>query len=54
MYEDVTGIFIPGSGGKDCPGDGTHRDENGTIIECCCDECDYMLLCLDDGKLQEN
>ena len=39
MIIDVTGtILIPGNGGKDCPG-------NGEKIECCCDECDYMLCC---------
>jgi len=40
---DVTGVvLIPGNQGKDCPGNGTDPD-----IECCCDECDYMLCCLD-------
>ena len=42
MIIDVTGtILIPGNGGKDCPGNGEYPD-----IECCCDECDYMLCCL--------
>ncbi|MBQ7346309.1 MAG: hypothetical protein IJW45_09680 [Oscillospiraceae bacterium] len=43
MLIDITGvILIPGNQGKDCPGNG--EDET---IECCCDECDYMLCCLD-------
>lgn len=46
MIIDFTGVeLIPGNLGKDCPGNGMHYDENGDIIECCCDECDYMLCC---------
>lgn len=46
MIIDVTGVYlIPGNGGKDCPGNGAHIDENGKRIECCCDECDYMMCC---------
>lgn len=46
MIIDVTGtILIPGFFGRDCPGNGKHTDENGEIIECCCDECDYMWCC---------
>lgn len=45
MYIDITGIeLIPGNGGKDCPGNGEHTDENGNLIECCCDECDFAIL----------
>ena len=44
MIIDVTGtILIPGNDGRDCPGNGLHPD-----IECCCDECDYMMCCLDE------
>ena len=40
---DVTGtILLPGNQGKDCPGNGTNPG-----IECCCDECDYLLCCID-------
>ena len=43
MIIDITGaVLIPGNQGKDCPGNGTDTD-----VECCCDECDYMLCCLD-------
>ena len=49
MIIDVTGIELtPGNGGKDCKGNGTHFDEDGNIYECCCDECDYMLCCVDE------
>ena len=41
MIIDITGtILIPGNLGKDCPG----NVENNPQV-CCCDECDYFLLC---------
>ena len=44
MITDVTGIIlIPGNQGENCPGNGANP-----AIECCCDECDYMLCCLED------
>lgn len=47
MITDITGTqLIPGNGGEDCPGNGEHYDENGNLIECCCDECDYLQYCL--------
>ena len=47
MIIDVTGIELtPGEGGKYCAGNGEHIDENGILLECCCDECDYMICCL--------
>ena len=50
MIIDVTGIeLIPGNGGKDCPGNGAHVDEKGKPLECCCDECSYMLCCVDEN-----
>ncbi len=43
MIQDVSGtLLIPGNFGNDCPGNGRNPE-----IECCCDECDYMLCCLD-------
>ena len=46
MIIDITGIILtPGNGGNDCLGNGEHTDENGNLIECCCDECDYYLEC---------
>ena len=49
MIIDVTGVeLIPGNGGADCPGNGECVDQNGNKIECCCDECDYMICCLEE------
>ena len=46
MIIDLTGIELtPGNNGDDCLGNGRHIDDNGEIIECCCDECDYMMCC---------
>ncbi len=49
MVIDITGIeLIPENNGEDCKGNGNHFDENGKLIECCCDECDYLLCCTED------
>lgn len=49
MIVDVTGIeLIPGNGGKDCPGNGSHPG-----MECCCDECDYALCCWEQRDLED-
>ena len=46
MIIDITGIALtPGNGGKNCLGNGKHFDKSNNPIECCCDECDYMLCC---------
>lgn len=46
MIIDITGVELtPGNDGLDCLGNGEHFDENGNLIECCCDECDYMICC---------
>ena len=43
MIIDVTGVvLVPGNHGKDCPGNGEDPE-----VECCCDECDYMMCCFD-------
>ena len=53
MIIDITGIeLIPGNCGKDCPGNGEHYDENGELIECCCDECDFFLCCIDEEEYE--
>lgn len=53
MLIDVTGIELtPGNGGKHCLGNGKHYDDNGNLIEICCDECDYYLCCLDDDACE--
>lgn len=49
MITDITGIkLIPGNRGKDCPGKGLCLPN-----DCCCDECDYMLCCLESHDPQE-
>lgn len=54
MIMDASGIELkPGNGGKDCPGNGKHTDPYGDIIECCCDECDYLMCCMDDYNMNE-
>ena len=48
MIIDVTEtMLIPGNHGKDCPGNGDNPD-----IECCCDECDYMMCCLETYHME--
>ena len=43
MIINCTGVVLtPGNFGMDCLGNGGHEG-----VECCCDECDYMLCCLD-------
>lgn len=43
MIKDVTNvILIPGNQGRDCPGNGENPN-----VECCCDECDYLLCCVE-------
>ena len=36
---DITGIELTPGKPDVCPGNGEHN------FECCCDECDYYLLC---------
>ncbi len=44
MIRDITGtVLIPGNRGWDCPGNGLHPG-----AECCCDECDYFLCCMEE------
>ena len=57
MIIDVTGIVLtPGDCGNRCLGNGKHTDSTGNPIECCCDECDYVLCCMEnrDPKNCEN
>ena len=43
-------VFVPGNGGKNCPGNGEHTEPDGSKIECCCDECDYYVCCFPDVR----
>ena len=53
MIIDVTGVVLnPGADGEECLGNGKHRDAEGNLIECCCDECDYYLECFSDWRDQ--
>ena len=46
MLFDSTGVILtPGNFGRDCFGNGEHSDEDGKVIECCCDECNYLFCC---------
>ena len=48
MIIDITGVVLtPGNLGKGCPGNG----ENDSV-ECCCDECDYLMCCINEGDSQ--
>ena len=47
MIIDITGIELtPGNWGKDCHGNGKSYDSRGQLLECCCDECDYLMCCV--------
>ena len=49
MIIDITGtVLIPGNMGRDCPGNGLHE-----VYPCCCDECDYMLCCIEEHRPEE-
>ncbi len=46
MIIDITGIELtPGNNGENCKGNGKHFDEVGNPIECCCDECNFLICC---------
>lgn len=47
---DISGIELtPGNNGGDCKGNGKHLDEKGNVIECCCDECNYLMCCMSEN-----
>ena len=44
FIDDCTGIIlIPSPHGNDCPGNGRRPG-----LECCCDACDFYLICFPD------
>ena len=49
MIIDITGIELtPGNLGENCIGNGKNKN-----IECCCDECDYLMCCIDKNYTQK-
>ena len=44
-YIDITGIELTPGKPKECKGNGEHVNSSGELIECCCDECDYLAIC---------
>ena len=54
MIIDVTGTLLtPGNSGKNCKGNGTHLNLFGKLIPCCCDECSYLMCCLENFDYKE-
>ena len=54
MVKDSLGVELtPGNNGENCIGNGKHTDNLGVKIECCCDECDYLLCCCVDIRFNE-
>lgn len=49
MITDITGtVLTPGSNGRDCLGNGERIG-----VECCCNECDYLICCLPTHDFRE-
>lgn len=48
LFDESKMKLIPGNFGKDCPANGLYIDEDGELIECCCDECDYLMCCTEE------
>ena len=44
----VSGVELTPGNLSACLGNGEHINEEGSPIECCCDECDYLMLCLEN------
>ena len=46
IIDSATGILLtPSFHGEDCLGNGEFAG-----LECCCDECDYYLICFPDWQ----
>lgn len=50
MHIKVNIKINPISHGKNCQGNGKHKDNNGKILPCLCDECDYLMYCVEKSK----
>jgi len=42
----LTDKLTPGNNGENCRFNGNCKNIFGKTIECCCDECDYLMCCL--------
>ena len=51
---DPTGVELTPGNMTACLGNGEHLDKNGNLIECCCDECGYLILCLENENKNSN
>lgn len=51
LYIDISGVWLkkPGNPNK-CRGNGNHKNIIGRPLQCCCDECDYALECIQKEK----
>ena len=50
---DITGIELTPGEPDVCLGNGEHIDEDGELIECCCDECDYLMACMEKWEKEK-
>lgn len=48
FFKGVT--LSPGNLGNDCIYNGLHKDIFGRTIECCCDECNFLLCCIPENN----
>ena len=49
-FDKENNIYLaPSHHGEQCPGNGKNKK-----IECCCDECNYFLLCFPDWREHVN
>lgn len=52
---DSTGVLLtPSERGEKCLGNGKCVDADGNEIECCCDECDYLMYCFPDNDYESD
>ena len=50
---DITGVELTPGNPDECLGNGEHVDGDGMPIECCCDECDYLMACMEKWEKTE-
>lgn len=50
MFLDIPdNLLFPGNKGKNCIGNGEHKNKYGVLIDCCCENCNYFLCCYEDN-----